>query len=82
MRHEMGGKFAADDARLPPAFSGLSLPSAARQASLALVPVPQGERSQAFPGQSTKLRLSPGIFCEEFNMVDNAVMFAANPRAF
>src|SRR5262249_46161348 len=34
-----------------------SLRSATRQASLALVPVPQGERSYAPPGQSTKLRL-------------------------
>ena len=33
-----------------------SLPSAARQASFALVPVPQGERSYALPGQSTKFR--------------------------
>src|SRR6185369_3785883 len=38
--------------------SGASRPSAARQASLALVPVPHGERSHALPGQSTKLRLS------------------------
>ncbi len=37
-------------------WSGASLPEAARQASLALVPVPQGERSQALPGQRTKLR--------------------------
>ncbi len=34
-----------------------SLPSAARHASFALVPVPQGDRSQALPGQSTKFRL-------------------------
>src|SRR5580692_1311653 len=36
-----------------------SLPSAARQASLALVPVPHGDRSYALPGQSTKFRLWP-----------------------
>ena len=33
-------------------------PSAARQASFALVPVPHGERSYAPPGHITKLRLS------------------------
>src|SRR5262249_50661539 len=33
-----------------------SLPSATRQASLALVPVPHGERSYALPGQRTKFR--------------------------
>src|SRR6056297_244612 len=31
-----------------------SFPSAARQASFALVPVPHGERSKAAPGQRTK----------------------------
>ena len=35
-----------------------SLPSANKQAILALVPVPQGERSYALPGQSTKHLLS------------------------
>src|SRR6202030_2194364 len=35
---------------------GRNLPSAYRQASLALVPVPHGERSYALPGQRTKLR--------------------------
>jgi hypothetical protein len=35
---------------------GSSLPSAARHASLALVPVPHGLRSYALPGQSTKFR--------------------------
>src|SRR5262249_4347824 len=35
-----------------------SLPSAIRQATLALVPVPHGERSYALPGQRTKLRAS------------------------
>ena len=40
---------------------GRSFPSACRQASFALVPVPHGERSYALPGHSTKLRLSsPG----------------------
>src|SRR4249920_348648 len=34
-----------------------NLPSACRHASLALVPVPQGERSYALPGHSTKFRL-------------------------
>src|ERR1035438_3427213 len=34
-----------------------NLPSAIRQAILALVPVPHGERSYALPGQSTKFRL-------------------------
>src|SRR5205823_5584925 len=37
---------------------GRSFPSAYRQANLALVPVPHGERSYALPGQRTKLRLS------------------------
>ncbi len=37
----------------PPRLSA-SLPSAASTRSLALVPVPQGERSYALPGQSTK----------------------------
>ena len=38
-----------------------SLPSALKHASLALVPVPQGERSYALPGQRTKFLLSaPG----------------------
>ena len=36
-----------------------SSPSAARQASFALVPVPHGERSYALPGQSTKFRETP-----------------------
>src|SRR6185437_13244793 len=37
---------------------GARLPAAAMQASLALVPVPQGERSYAIPGHNTKLRAS------------------------
>ena len=43
---------------LPPRISGQKSSSAARHASFALVPVPQGERSYSAPGQSTKLRLS------------------------
>src|SRR6201999_4100368 len=39
-----------------------NLPSAARQASFALVPVPQGERSEALPGHSTKFRLCAPAF--------------------
>ena len=39
------GEDAADHAFLTPEAPGASLPSAARHASLALVPVPQGERS-------------------------------------
>ena len=40
---------------------GASSPSAYRQANLALVPVPQGDRSYSLPGQSTKFRLfKPG----------------------
>src|SRR5580704_4790101 len=35
---------------------GASFPSAYRQAILALVPVPHGERSKDAPGQSTKFR--------------------------
>src|ERR1700733_5683204 len=44
-----------------------SLPSACRQAILALVPVPHGERSNDAPGQSTRLR-------EEFYVVDEFVV--------
>src|SRR6185503_18913586 len=41
---------------------GAKAPSAWRQASFALVPVPQGERSYAPPGQRTKLREdTPGV---------------------
>src|SRR5689334_9684996 len=42
----------------------LSFPSANRHASFALVPVPQGERSYALPGQSTKFLLSTPASCE------------------
>src|ERR1700722_14948775 len=43
-------------------WPGAIRPSAYRQASLALVPVPQGERSYSLPGQSTKFRPStPGV---------------------
>ena len=37
---------------------GCNFSLAARQASYALMPVPQGERSYARPGHNTKLRLS------------------------
>src|SRR5262249_51176478 len=42
----------------------LSFPSATRHASFALVPVPQGERSYALPGQSTKFLLSTPASCD------------------
>src|SRR5690242_6509425 len=41
-----------------------SLPSAYRQAILALVPVPQGDRSYALPGHSTKFLLSTPDRCD------------------
>ena len=43
---------------------GRNLPSAARQAILALVPVPHGDRSYSRPGHSTKLRLSAAGFVD------------------
>src|SRR5678815_2386418 len=45
-----------------------SFPSAARQASLALVPVPHGDRSYALPGHSTKLRLFAPLAAEGTNI--------------
>jgi len=48
----------ANDALLHPHLASSSFASAARHASFALVPVPQGERSYALPGQRTKLRES------------------------
>ena len=41
-----------------PNWSGFNMPSAYKQASLAEVPVPQGERSYCLPGHNTKFWLS------------------------
>ena len=55
---------------------GRSLPSAARHASLALVPVPHGERSYARPGHSTKLRLWFAPSCGTGTSAKLACLFA------
>ena len=63
-----------------------SLPSAARQASFALVPVPQGERSYWPPGHSTKLRPSArrGIVrrAHQLDVIDHRAVVARDALIF
>ena len=51
---------------------GFNLPSAARRASFALVPVPHGERSYALPGHWTKFLeplATPAMEAEKFHVI-------------
>lgn len=56
----------------------LSLPSSAVQASLALVPVPQGERSHALRTENKVTAVRVIILRKQFDMIDNALMFATD----